>query len=328
MTKEDVVTQILGERKGAPRSSGAAFAPANIALCKYWGKRDETLNLPMTSSLSVSLGDRGTETVLSVRSEKDEVVVNGDRCSPDEPFYRRAVDFLDLFRPATDLYFRLETRNTIPTAAGLASSASGFAALALALNELFQWGLDRKELSILARLGSGSAARSVYRGFVEWHAGTAEDGRDSYAEPLPYTWPELRMGLLAISREAKAIGSRPGMQRTKETSPLYSAWPALVEDDMQTIKRAIAERDFDLLGRTAESNALAMHSTMLAAKPPLCYWLPETVRIMRTLWRCREEGQPLYFTMDAGPNVKLLYPAKEQRMVQDLFPEVEPVTLF
>ena len=331
LRKADVVRMILGERPRLPRQAeGRAFAPSNIALCKYWGKRNEELNLPITSSLSVSLGNLGTTTTLSVAGAgtADDIRLNGAPVPPRHKFARNVTAFLDLFRPTPTLFYRVDTTNTIPTAAGLASSASGFAALTLALNKLGQWKLPAPHLSILARLGSGSAARSVYPGFVEWNAGAQEDGMDSYASPLPATWPDLRLGLIKISIEEKPVSSRQAMKRTRRTSALYEAWPVKVAHDLALVKEAIAARDFPALGQAAESNALAMHATGLGAWPPVLFWRPETVSVLHRVWALREKGLNLYLTMDAGPNVKLLFLASHADLVRRHFPEVEVVAPF
>jgi diphosphomevalonate decarboxylase len=329
LKKRDAVAILLAGRALAPaKAEGRGAAAANIALCKYWGKRNEELNLPITSSLSVSLGELGTRTRILPCAGRDEVALNGQPVAARSKFATRLSSFLDLFRPAAEFRFRVETDNSIPTAAGLASSASGFAALVLALNDLFGWGLDPRSLSILARLGSGSAARSIFDGFVEWHAGAAADGMDSFAEPLPYEWPDLRMGLLVVSSEAKPVGSREAMRRTRRTSVLYEAWPIKVAHDLVVIKDALREGDFDLLGRVAESNALAMHATGLAAWPPVLYWRPATVAQMHRVWEVRDRGLRVYFTMDAGPNVKLLFPREEEPSVRESFPDVQVVAPF
>ncbi len=327
MNRKECVNILLAGRPSVPRSAGRASAPANIALCKYWGKRDAELNLPVTSSLSVSLGELGAETEIA-RAGSDEVWLNGEALAPDHSFTRRAMAFLDLFRPEPGFQFALRTRSTVPVAAGLASSASGFAALVRALDDLFGWGLDRRALSILARMGSGSAARSVYEGFVEWHAGSAPDGMDSFAEPLPEIWPGLRIGLLLVSKAAKPIGSRDAMNRTVATSALYRAWPEKVSDDLLDIREAIRARDFDRLGRSAESNALAMHATMAAAWPPVVYWTEDSVRMMHRIWALRAAGLPVYFTMDAGPNLKLLYEDASAPALQAEFPELVSIRPF
>lgn len=327
LTQQAIVHRILA---GLPRDAQAeaeAFAPSNIALCKYWGKRDEELNLPLTSSLSVSLGALGSRVRIRPGGE-DRFTLNGEPLAAESEFHRRVFAFIDLFRPSPAARYDVNAENTVPTAAGFASSASGFASLVLALDRLYRWNLDRRALSILARLGSGSASRSLYDGFVEWHAGTSPDGMDSFAEPIDARWPDLRMGLVVISGRQKKIASRPGMKRTVASSPLYAAWPAKVERDLAELRAAIRETDFERLGRTAESNALAMHATMIAAWPPVLYWLPESVAAMHRVGDLRADGVPVYFTMDAGPNLKLLFPREQETRLVSEFPGLQVVAPF
>jgi len=331
LRKADVVRMILGDRPRLPQQAeGRAFAPSNIALCKYWGKRNEELNLPITSSLSVSLGRLGTTTTVAVRAggTADEIYLNGMPVPARHKFAKGVTGFLNLFRPQSTLFYRVDTVNTVPTAAGLASSASGFAALTLAVNDLCRWNLEPRHLSILARLGSGSASRSIYQGFAEWQAGADVDGMDSYAVPVEGSWPDLRLGLIKVSIAEKAVSSRQAMKRTRRTSALYEAWPVKVAHDLVVVKEAINAHDFTLLGQTAESNALTMHATGLAAWPPVLFWLPESVAVMHRIWTLREQGLPVYFTMDAGPNVKLLFQAADTPAIQQHFPEAEVVAPF
>ncbi|WP_305857990.1 diphosphomevalonate decarboxylase [Balneatrix alpica] len=308
------------------QSQASAFAPSNIALCKYWGKRQAALNLPMNASLSLSLGELGTHTQVRVAEAKeDQVILNGRRLAADSRFATKVSQFIDLFRGPQGQALLVDTRNTIPTAAGLASSASGFAALTLALSRLYGLQLPYSHLSAMARLGSGSACRSLFQGLVEWHAGEREDGLDSYAEPLQWHWPELRLGVLALTQEEKKVDSRAGMNRTTDTCLLYQQWPAQAARDLRLLKQAFAERDLKLLGETAEHNALSMHATMIATWPPLLYWLPESVAAMQQVWQARAEGLALYFTMDAGPNLKLIFSQQQQPQVQALFPQLQVV---
>ncbi len=326
-TRRPVVDTLLAGRPRAPRAEGAAFAPANIALVKYWGKRDAALNLPVTSSLSISLGELGSETRVAPAGRPGDTVLLGPDPAP-AGFAARVSAYLDLVRPAPDFGFRVETHNRVPTAAGFASSASGFAALALALDDLFGWALDLPALSILARLGSGSACRSVFDGFVEWTAGSRPDGMDSHGRRLDATWPALRLALLPIETSAKPVSSRHGMRHTVETSPLYAAWPETVARDLESARAAIATRDFPRLGATAEGNAMAMHATMHAARPPLVYWTPATIAAMRRAHALRDEGRAVYLTMDAGPNPKLLFEADQADAVRAAFPNAVIVAPF
>jgi diphosphomevalonate decarboxylase len=311
------------------QDKGLAFAPTNIALCKYWGKRDTELNLPMTSSLSVALPDKGAMTNIALCDQADDIVVlNGKALTADSQFVRRIKEYLDLFRPKQAWHLYIDINVNIPIAAGLASSACGFASLVGALNDLFVWKLDKRELSILARLGSGSAARSFWTGFVEWHAGVMPDGMDSYAEPLKYEWPELHIGLLPISDKQKPISSSEAMQHTVNSSVLYSDWPKKVARDMVIQRQALQIKNFSLLAGAAESNALTMHATMLSSWPPVCYFLPETIAAMHQVWDLRRQGLEVYFTQDAGPNLKLLFLEKDKTAVQAAFPQIEVVRLF
>jgi diphosphomevalonate decarboxylase len=324
-SRKQFIETLLKRAGSSPASRGEAYAPANIALCKYWGKRDPELNLPVNSSLSISLGELGTRTVIRFAESEDRILLNGTRAST--VFSARLSAYLDLFRPEGS-HFLVETENTIPTAAGLASSASGFAALIQALDQLMGWNFNPRELSMLARIGSGSASRSIFNGFAVWHAGQRADGMDSYAEGFPGTWDELRIGILEVSGEQKKIGSTEGMIRTTQTSELYESWPKQAACDYDELRMAIAAKDFSLLGKTAENNALAMHATMMASWPPLCYWEPGSVAFMKEVWKAREEGIDVYFTMDAGPNLKLLYLKSDQNAIDRLFPEMQVVNPF
>lgn len=328
----DAVRQILDGRPMTPGSAFRASAPVNIALVKYWGKRDEALNLPVTSSLSVSLADLDTETEIAAGSCPDSLMLDGRVLEPGEPDARRLSAFLDLFRPP-GVGFRMKSVNRVPTAAGLASSASGFAALIRALDGLFGWGLPARELSILARLGSGSACRSLFDGFVEWRAGHAKDGMDSYAIRLPAVWPELRIGLWILDAARKPMSSRDAMRHTVQTSPLYRAWPETVETDLRDLRGAIHRKDIERLIRIAEGNALAMHATMAAARPPAIYPTAETHQALARIRKARSDGLRIGFTMDAGPNIKLLFAESDRETVERLFgirtiavgfPEVRP----
>jgi diphosphomevalonate decarboxylase len=300
---------VLGDRRSMPpRGDAEAFAPANIALVKYWGKRDAALNLPVTGSLSVSLGDAGTRTAIRP-ADRDSLRMNVNLIDPAAPAARRVSEFLDLVRPSSAAGFAVETVNSVPTAAGVASSASGFAALVRALDGLYGWDLNPAEMSVLARLGSGSACRSLWDGFVEWIPGTDSEGADSRGAPIDVRWPELRIGVWVLDDAPKAVASREGMRRTVETSPLYPAWPAVVARDLIEVRQAVAGRDLERLGRVAEGNALAMHATAIAARPSALYWRPESVAAMARITALRAGGMPVWFTLDAGPNLKLIFEA-------------------
>lgn len=331
MKKSDVISALFYNSipSQPAKDQGYAFAPTNIALCKYWGKRDTELNLPVTSSLSIALPGKGAATTLRCHDGANDVVVlNGDTIANDSPFVLRLQKFLHLFRPKHEWSLHVDIKMNIPVAAGLASSACGFAALTEALNDLFGWGLAKQELSILARLGSGSASRSLWNGFVEWHAGERTDGMDSFAEPLPYIWEALCVGIVPISHQQKSLSSRDAMLRTVNTSMLYKQWPQQVARDMATIKQGLENKDFSMLAAAAETNALAMHATMLSSWPPVSYFLPETVAAMHKVWALRASGVEVYFTQDAGPNLKLLYLKSDEQKIHEAFPEMGTVHVF
>ncbi len=317
-----MVKRLLADRARAPRPHACATAPANIALCKYWGKRNEELNLPVTNSLSYALPHLSATTELRPCDGPDRVQLNGAPMPANHPFAQRVTAYLNLFR--TDHGYDVATRSTVPVAAGVASSAAGFAALALALDALYDWQLDRTSCSILARLGSGSACRSVFSGFVEWHAGERDDGMDSVAQPLEVVWPDFRLGVWYISQAPKPVSSRVAMRQTRETSLLYRAWPEQVRQDLAAIRAGLADRDIERLGAAAERNALAMHATMAAATPPILYWQPGTVAGLQRIWEARADGCPVFATLDAGPNLKLIYPASAATDVAERFPELQP----
>lgn len=331
--KKLIVDKILADKNRDANIDevGIGVAPSNIALCKYWGKRDLDINLPVTDSLSISLADKGARTQVQISPENlgiDEVIVNGELCAFTSEFHVKVVKFLNLFRKSENQNFIVKTDVNIPIKAGLASSACGFAALVLALNDLFAWNLNDKELSILARLGSGSASRSIKHGFVHWSAGIDDNGLDSFATRIDANWDALRVGLLVLSDAEKSIGSREAMQISVETSPFYKVWPEQVADSILKTKKAIEIKDFELLGQTAEQNAICMHALMLTSVPPILYSNQDTIAMMRKVWQLREQGVEVYFTQDAGPNLKLLFLDKNVNIIQENFPNIDVIAPF
>jgi diphosphomevalonate decarboxylase len=290
---------------------GSARAPANIALVKYWGKRDERLNLPEAGSLSVTL--EGLEAHTTVRfgpsHPRDQLILDGHALP--EVGMRRAVRILDRVREVAGVphYALVQSTNSFPTAAGLASSAAGMAALALAASRAAGWDPSAEEASVLARLGSGSACRSIHGGFVEWIAGSREDGVDSHAVGVasPEHWP-LEATVVLISEGEKPVSSTRGMAETAASSPYHAAWISAVRHDLPVARAAVLARDFDALSAVAEGSCLAMHATMMAARPALCYWKPGTLQTLDAVARLRAEGRRMFFTIDAGPNVKVFAP--------------------
>jgi diphosphomevalonate decarboxylase len=312
-----------------PPAVTTARANVNLALVKYWGKRDAALNLPATGSISLTLDGLGVEASVALdRTDEDRVVIDGEAAHGDEA--ARVLRFLDLVRAESGRGARatVSTRSTVPRGIGLASSAAAFAALALAASRAAGLRLEPPALSALARRGSGSAARSIFGGLVEWRRGEREDGRDSFAEPLaPRDWWDLRVVVAITDGLPKAVPSGEGMRRAA-TSPLYPAWVAGAEADLAEARAAIRARDLETLGLLAEHSALTMHAVGLAARPPLLYWRGATVDCLHRVWALRAGGTPAFATIDAGPQVKVLCaPADASRVVTALaaVPGVERV---
>ncbi|MFB6467792.1 diphosphomevalonate decarboxylase [Cytobacillus sp. Hz8] len=297
-----------------------ARANTNIALIKYWGKRDEALFLPMNSSISITLDQFYTTTTVHFCEEltSDIFVFNHHLADPNETL--KVTQFLDRIRnlAGKHLFALVTSTNHVLTAAGLASSASGFAALAAAATKALQLDLDKKELSKIARQGSGSACRSIFGGFVEWQKGEQADGEDSFAKPIlsEQDWKISILSVIVASGE-KEISSREGMRRTVETSHFYLNWLDTVDEDINIAKIAIAQRDFNMLGTVVEANALKMHATTLGANPPFMYWQSGTLEVISEVQRLRETGIPVFFTIDAGPNVKVLCLPDDESFVHE-----------
>ncbi|MEO5813491.1 MAG: diphosphomevalonate decarboxylase [Rhodanobacter sp.] len=284
-----------------------AQAQPNIALVKYWGKRDAVLNLPASGSLSITLDSLWTRTRVAFEPAllRDELLLDG---AEHPPALIRVSACLDLLRAraGSALHARVDTSNNFPTGAGLASSASGFAALVLAGSTALGLMLDRRELSILARRGSGSAARSIFGGFVGMAAGTRADGQDAFATALldAAQWP-LSVVVAVTSRHTKAVGSGAGMERSRRTSPFHEAWLTGAEADLASARHALEQRDFAELAAVSEHSCMKMHAVMLASRPALLYWNGATVECVHAIRALRErDGIPVFFTIDAGPQVK------------------------
>lgn len=284
-------------------------ANTNIALIKYWGKRNKELFLPMTSSLSLTLDAFYTDTKVTVDSNLSQDYFTLDGVAQSYSDTQKVSKFVDLFRKlaGSQEHVYIESVNHVPTAAGLASSASAYSALACALNQAFNLNLDQRTLSTLARQGSGSASRSLFGGFVEWHKGEGDNSDSSYAEQIADADWDIAMLVIVINDQKKKISSRVGMEHTIQTSPFFALWPQEVEKDLALIKQAIKDKDFKTLGEVTEHNAMKMHATTIAANPSLTYWAPASITALHAVQSLREDlGFECYATMDAGPNVKVL----------------------
>ena len=297
-----------------------ALAHPNIALVKYWGKREAALNLPAVGSISVTL-----DTLATTTSVRFDAAIDADRLSLDDVQHgsaalTRVSQCLDLLRSKAGTKDRAEVRssNNFPTGAGLASSASGFAALVTAADAALGLGLDPGELAVLARQGSGSAARSVFGGFVEMDHGVEADGSDCTAHPLldADDWP-LSVTVAVVSRAPKKTGSTEGMEHTRLTSPYYDRWVTAQEADLDEARSAIAARDFDKLAAVSEHSCLKMHALAAAARPGLVYLRGATVEAMHRVRDLRAGGVAVFFTIDAGPQLKAISLPGERDKVAD-----------
>src|SRR5690625_160362 len=300
-----------------------AKAHTNIALIKYWGKRNEQLILPTNNSLSITLDGFYTETTVHFKENlTEDIFILNDEIISGVP-YNQVTTYLNLFRNYVQrptLYAEVNSINKVPTAAGFASSASGFAALAAASAKALDLQLTDQQLSRFMRRGSGSACRSIYGGFVEWEKGSKEDGSDSYAMQIaPKDHWDVRVAAVVLNAKEKDLSSRKGMKRTVDTSIFYDAWLQNVPKDLQEIKEGIHARNFEKVGSIAEANCMKMHATTLGAFPAFTYWQNVTMDVMQTIWQLRSNGILAYFTIDAGPNVKVLYlPRDEEDVLKTL----------
>lgn len=277
-----------------------AEAHPNIALVKYWGKRDLAANLPAVGSLSITLDTLATRMTVEFGDTQgdDRLVVNG---ADDQAMLPRVSRCLDSVAGGRRLAATVSSRSNFPIAAGLASSASAFAALVVAADAACGGARDRLELARLAGRASGSAARSLFGGFTMLHAG--DDDIDVECLASPSAWP-LKV-IVAVTRSGpKPVGSGDAMIASARSSPFYSSWVARQDEDLRLARDAVEARDFEALAAVAETNCLKMHSVMWTTRPPIVYWNPATLSLMEAVRELQREGRAVFFTIDAGPQVK------------------------
>ncbi len=294
-----------------------ALARANIALAKYWGKSDVALNLPAVPSLSLTLEPMRTETTVIFDSglSADEVMLNGKVATGKA--HSRAVKVLDQVRGLAKLEFkaRVDSANNFPTASGLASSASGFAALVGAACSAAGLRRDDDLWSAMSRQASASAARSIYGGFVELPRGMPGDGALAARRVAgPEHW-DVRIVVAVANEGEKDVGSTEGMTLSEKTSPYYRAWVDCSDALTAEVRAGVLAKDLTKVGEAMEQSTLAMHACMMASRPGLLYWQPATLAALGTVKRLRKEGIEVYATMDAGPHVKALCHAKDAARV-------------
>lgn len=295
-----------------------ASARANIALAKYWGKTDLEHNIPAVPSISLTLDQLVTETEVCFveRLESDVVMLDGRPATARES--KRAIAMLNRVRRAAGLQWKASVTSTnhFPTAAGLASSASGFAALAAAATRAAGLELDSAALSVLARQSSASAARSIFGGFVELPGG--QTGQKSLAahQIAPERHWDVRLIVALTATGPKSVSSTEAMERSRKTSPYYRAWVKRAPRWAVAIKHAVRDRDLAALGSAMEQSTFSFHSCAMTSEPAILYWNPATVAALHTIIGLRESGVPAWGTMDAGPHLKALCEATDAPRVQ------------
>lgn len=297
-------------------TTATAQANPNIAFIKYWGNRDNALRIPMNGSISMNLDGLFTRTTVSFQPSLpfDELIINGHEVTG--PGLERVSYILDLIRDMAEIEDRAEvmTGNNFPSGAGIASSASAFAALALAGSKAAGLNLSEKDLSRLARRGSGSASRSIPGGFVEWQAGTSDEDSFAYSLADADHW-KLVDCVAIVSASHKKTGSTEG-HSLAPTSPLQAARLADAPRRLELCRQAILNCDFDAFASIVELDSDMMHSVMMTSTPALHYWKPASLEVMNRVRAWRAEGIPACYSVDAGPNVHVICP-EEQAPILD-----------
>jgi diphosphomevalonate decarboxylase len=302
-----------------------AVSCANIAFIKYWGKKDSKLNLPYNNSISMNLSDCLTTTTVAFGKDFRDDSVTLDGKNVKGLGKERVVKVLDEARrlAKTDWKAKVVSENNFPSDAGVASSASGFSALAVAASKAAGLSLSEKKLSILARLGSGSASRSIPDGFVEWRGG--KDGETSYAVQIakPGHW-RVRDIVVVVSHKKKKASSTQGHSLV-QTSPHFKRRLELLPSRIKGLRGALLERDFDVFGELLEEEAVSLHMMAMTSKPAIFYWNEGTFEVIHALFDLREKGIKAYFTMDAGPNVHVICLAKDANRVKGVLKKLNNV---
>lgn len=289
-----------------------ALAPANIAFIKYWGKKDQKLNIPANDSISMNLSNLFTITTVEFNEvfTKDEVIINNQ---VDTEKKERVIKFINLIRDKFQISKKVKivSKNNFPLSVGLSSSASAFAALTVAAVKAAGFNLNKKELTCLARQGSGSACRSIPDGFVEWQGETAKS-----LYPPEY-WSIVDIVVLVDETE-KEISSTQG-QRLANSSPFFKERQKRIKEKIKRFKKALKEKDFTLFGNIIEGEALELHAIMLTSTPSLIYWQPATVKLMKLVKQWRNQGLEVYFTFNTGQNIHLIVEEKNKnKLIKNL----------
>lgn len=302
-----------------------AIAPSNIAFTKYWGRKDEVLRLPENGSISMSLSNLLTTTTVEFSESlaNDEITINGGGIETGEA--DRIIKHLDRIRKLANLdqKAKVVSNNNFPSGTGLSSSASGFAALTLAASKAAGLNLSEKELSILARQGSGSACRSIPSGFVEWLDGDTSE--DSYATQIfPHQYWAIADVVAVVSEGKKEVSTSTG-QQSAQSSPFMPLRLSRMKEKNELVKKLIKEKNFKEFGELIEAEALELHTIMLTQKPALIYWTPGTLRIMKLVNHWRADGIPVYFTINTGQDIHLICEEENISKVQQKLEHLEEV---
>ena len=301
-----------------------ALAHPNLAFIKYWGKKDEQLNLPLNGSISVNLSNLLTTTTVEFSKLllEDQIKINGQENKKEN---LKVVKHLDLIRKIVGVKWRARvvSENNFPKASGLASSASGFASLTLAATAALKLKLSERKLTILARLGSGSACRSIPAGFVEWKTG--EESETSYAYSIfpAHHW-QLSIMALILKSEEKKISSSDG-HRLAQTSPFLKTRLKNIDHRLFLLKSYLKKRDFLNFGEIVEKEALEMHAIMLTSSPPVIYWEPKTIEVIKFIQKIRTDGLPIFLTIDAGAYPFLICEKKNEVAVLKWIKKIEGI---
>jgi len=303
-----------------------AVSPANIAFIKYWGKKDPLLNIPFNNSISMNLSNCLTTTTVEFNSNLSDDLISVDEKEISDSKKDRVTGLLDLVRKRSgiDLKAKVVSRNNFPQRAGIASSASGFSALALSASNALGLNLTKKELSILARRGSGSACRSMIDGYCEWKTGDGDNS--SYAAQMakPDYW-HLADVVAITNKEEKKIGSTEGHELAA-TSPYFRRRLTRLPQKIKRIKEAFFAKDFLAFGKLLEEEAVDLHLMAMSSTPPVFYWNQGTMEIIHAVQKWRKNGLPVYFTIDAGPNVHLICLRKDAEKVAKEAKKLESVS--
>lgn len=305
--------------------TAAAIAHPNIAFIKYWGNKDDLLRLPMNGSISMNLGTLYTKTVVSFRDELhcDTLKINDKEINGEA--LTRVAKFLDIIRSmsAEPRFATVESVNNFPIGAGIASSASAFAALALAGSAAAGMELSEAECSRLARRGSGSACRSVPGGYSEWLAGDDDQSSLSISIAAEDYWDLIDL-IVVVSESHKKVGSTAG-HRMAVTSPYQQMRVESAPERLLECRNAILQRDFNRLAEVSEKDSTMMHAVMMTQNPPLFYWEPLSLDIIKTIMDWRKDGFPCFATLDAGPNVHIICPASVSAALQQRLDKIPGV---